>query len=124
MNGAVLVRYDAAKVAFDTAHRCDVVKGIRGKSVAMRPSVKRAKGTTEFVQALSFQGSKFVSVPAASDIAAGYSAIATAQDTAPTVNSIGATGHHARRADHFVRQRQRHHHRGINNHGLYAPAQP
>jgi hypothetical protein len=40
----------------------------------------------------------------------------------PTQKASGATGHHAHRADHFVRQCQRHYQRGINSHGLYDVA--
>jgi hypothetical protein len=48
-----------------------------------------------------------------------YADLAATSRIIVTSNGSGATGHHAHRADHFVRQCQRHYHRGINSHGLY-----
>jgi hypothetical protein len=53
-----------------------------------------------------------------------YTDLAATGGITLTLNGSGATEHRARRADEFVSQRQRHHHRGINSHGLYALLRP
>ena len=73
------------------------------------------------VRAPSFPSSMFVRAPAITDLVSISSVLDAVVGITLTENVSGARGHHAHRADHFVRQHQRHHHRGIDNH---APPQP
>jgi hypothetical protein len=119
MNGAALIRYDAAKVALAAAHHVHEIKSTRDKTAAVRRAGGELRDTAPSFQDVTFRSRSGERRPRRY-LHRPRSIVGITL----TENVSGATGHHAHRADHFVRQHQRHHHRGIDNHGLYAPPQP
>jgi hypothetical protein len=145
VNCAAQVPYAAAKAHSAAAHRFDEAKSISDNAIAMQACAKQAKDIAliaqaeirmraerragglvrdKAVQAPSFPSPTFIGAPAITDLAGISTVLDAIVGITQTQNVSGATGHHAHRADHFVRQHQRHHHRGIDNHGLYTPPQP
>jgi hypothetical protein len=122
MNGGALIRYHAAKAASAAAPHIGEVKTNRDKAVAMRHAGNLLLEAV--VQAPSLRGAAFVLAPAIIDIVSIYTDLAANGGITITVNVSGATGNPTCRAAYFVRHHQRHHHRGINSHGLSRGRSP